>query len=114
MAALVRVTHCTAELCCVLDFAGKPALPALLGRGIHLTGSSGYWVGHSGESFAVELMSDREPGLALGSRGYTRRVHRSTPLIGEASSRTTRSASQAGAPFFFLATEPFQSLATHR
>ncbi len=53
----------TAELCCVLDFAGKPALPALLGRGASLAGPSGFWVGHSSECFAVEFMSDREPGL---------------------------------------------------
>jgi hypothetical protein len=52
----------TAELCCVLGQCGKPALPALLGRGINLAGPSGYWVGHSSGSFAVELMSDREPG----------------------------------------------------
>src|ERR1700722_17588560 len=26
-------------------------------------GSSGYWVGHSSGCFAVELLSDREPGL---------------------------------------------------
>src|SRR5207249_12304220 len=37
----------------------------------HLAGPSGYWVGHSSESFAVELLSDREPGLAPGSRGYS-------------------------------------------
>ena len=37
----------------------------------NLAGSSGYWVGHSSESFAVELLSDREPGLAPGSRGYS-------------------------------------------
>src|SRR5262249_9184799 len=60
-----------AELCCVLGFAGKPALPALLGRGANLAGPSGYWVGHSSGSFAVELLSDREPGLVPGSRGYT-------------------------------------------
>jgi hypothetical protein len=53
----------TAEFCCVLGFAGMPALPALLGRGNHLAGPSGFWVGHSSERFAVELMSDREPGL---------------------------------------------------
>src|SRR5579875_2922081 len=40
-----------------------PALPALLGRGTHLAGASGFWVGHSSERFTVELMSDREPGL---------------------------------------------------
>src|SRR5579884_427835 len=40
-----------------------PALPALLGRGKHLAGPSGFWVGHSSERFTVELMSDREPGL---------------------------------------------------
>ena len=40
---------------------GKPALPALLGRGANLSGTSGYWVGHSSECFAVELISDREP-----------------------------------------------------
>src|SRR5262249_14791374 len=40
-----------------------PALPALLGRGTHLAGPSGFWVGHSSERFTVELMSDREPGL---------------------------------------------------
>jgi hypothetical protein len=60
-----------AELCCVLGFAGKPALPALLGRGVNLAGPSGYWVGHSSGSFAVGLLSDREPGLVPGSRGYT-------------------------------------------
>src|SRR5262249_40259662 len=53
----------TAEFCCVLGFAGMPALPALLGRGKHLAGPSGFWVGHSSERFTVELMSDREPGL---------------------------------------------------
>jgi hypothetical protein len=53
----------TAEFCCVLGFAGMPALPALLGRGNHLAGPSGFWVGHSSECFTVELMSDREPGL---------------------------------------------------
>src|SRR5437588_222013 len=63
-----------AELCCVLGFAGNPALPALLGRGDNLAGPSGYWVGHSSGSFAVELLSDREPGLVPGSRGYTRPV----------------------------------------
>lgn len=52
----------TAELCCVLDLAGMPALPALLGRGVPLAGSSGFWVGHSSGCFAVEFMSDREPG----------------------------------------------------
>src|SRR5207237_4232260 len=52
-----------AELCCVLDFAGKPALPALLGRGVNLAGLSGYWVGHSSGSFAVGLLSVREPSL---------------------------------------------------
>ena len=55
----------TAEFCCVLGFAGMPALPALLGRGDHLAGPSGFWVGHSGECFTVELMSDREPGLRV-------------------------------------------------
>jgi hypothetical protein len=49
----------------------EPALPALLGRGVNLAGPSGYWVGHSSGSFAVELLSDREPGLVSGSRGYT-------------------------------------------
>jgi len=52
----------SAGLLCVLDFAGKPALPALLGRGAKLAGSSGYWVGHSGESLAVELIG---PGAGL-------------------------------------------------
>lgn len=47
----------------MLWFAGMPALPALLGRGKHLAGPSGFWVGHSSERFTVELMSDREPGL---------------------------------------------------
>jgi hypothetical protein len=51
----------------------EPALPTLLGRGVKLAGTSGYWVGHSSGSFAVGLMSDREPGLALGSRGYSPR-----------------------------------------
>src|SRR5262245_21631831 len=37
----------------------------------HLAGPSGYWVGHSSECFAVELLSDREPGLVPGSRGYS-------------------------------------------
>src|SRR5262249_30240580 len=50
---------------------GKPALPALLGRGTNLAGPSGYWVGHSSGSFAVELMSDRGPGLVPGPRGIT-------------------------------------------
>ena len=54
----------------MLGFAGKPALPALLGRGNELAGSSGYWVGHSGESFAVELMWTGSRALP-GSRGYT-------------------------------------------
>src|SRR2546425_3957471 len=54
---------CIAELCCVLDFAGKPALPSLLGRGVNLAGTSGYWVGHSSGSFAVGLLSVREPSL---------------------------------------------------
>ena len=67
-----RLVHCAdgrarsrkiAELCCVLDFAGKPALPALLGRGVNLAGPSGYWVGHSSGSFAVGLLSVREPSL---------------------------------------------------
>src|SRR5262249_22918179 len=31
------------------------------GRGANLSGTSGYWVGHSSECFAVELISDREP-----------------------------------------------------
>ena len=47
----------------MLDFAGKPALPALLGRGVNLAGLSGYWVGHSSGSFAVGLLSVREPSL---------------------------------------------------
>ena len=38
---------------------GKPALPALLGRGVKFAGISGFWVGHSSGRFAVELMSDR-------------------------------------------------------
>jgi hypothetical protein len=41
---------------------GKPALPSLLGRGMELTGTSGYWVGHSSGGFAVGLIWDREPG----------------------------------------------------
>jgi hypothetical protein len=49
-------------LCCVLE-CGKPALPALLGRGTTSAGPSGYWVGHSSRRFAVEFLSDREPGL---------------------------------------------------
>jgi hypothetical protein len=44
-------------------FCGKPALPALLGRGVNLAGPSGYWVGHSSGSFAVGLLSVREPSL---------------------------------------------------
>ena len=60
-----------AELCCVLDFAGKPALPALLGRGVNLAGPSGYWVGHSSGSFAVGLLSVREPSL----RARLPRIH---------------------------------------
>src|SRR5262249_12579488 len=60
--AIAGRTATTAEFCCVLGFAGMPALPALLGRGNHLAGPSGFWVGHSSERFAVELMSDREPG----------------------------------------------------
>src|SRR5438876_6765104 len=72
MAAAGQCCSCViAELCCVLDFAGKPALPTLLGRGVNLAGPSGYWVGHSSGSFAVGLMSDREPGLVPGSRGIT-------------------------------------------
>jgi hypothetical protein len=55
-----RVSYSRALLCA--GFCGKPALPALLGRGVQLAGSSGYWVGHSGESFAVELIG---PGAGL-------------------------------------------------
>jgi hypothetical protein len=51
--ALLRAGNC-----------GKPALPALLGRGNILAGPSGYWVGHSSGSFAVGLLSVREPGHA--------------------------------------------------
>src|SRR6266404_2734545 len=51
--ALLRAGNC-----------GKPALPALLGRGTKLAGPSGYWVGHSSGSFAVGLLSVREPSLA--------------------------------------------------
>jgi len=51
--ALLRAGNC-----------GKPALPALLGRGVKLAGPSGYWVGHSSGSFAVGLLSVREPSLA--------------------------------------------------
>lgn len=63
-AALQRrllMSHSRALLCA--GFCGKPALPALLGRSTQPAGPSGYWVGHSGGCFAVELMSDREPGL---------------------------------------------------
>jgi hypothetical protein len=73
----------TAEFCCVLGFAGMPALPTLLGRGDHLAGPSGFWVGHSSECFTVELMSDREPGLrarlpgirSAGAETGSRRAH---------------------------------------
>ena len=58
------------------------------GRGTSLAGSSGYWVGHSNECFTVELMSDREPGLAPGSRGYNRSV-RDRSRRGRASLRGT-------------------------
>ncbi len=73
-------------------FCGKPALPALLGRGTNLAGPSGYWVGHSSGSFAVGLLSVREPSLRARfpriSCGPERRKRRSTrvqrplPLIG--------------------------------
>jgi hypothetical protein len=63
---------------------GKPALPALLGRGANLAGFSGFWVGHSSKCFAAELLLDREPGLVARLPGiYSRKaVSRPTPLIG--------------------------------
>src|SRR5262249_24082366 len=98
----------TAELCCVLEFAGKPALPALLGRGANLAGSSGSWVGHSSGSFAVGLLSVREPGLrarlplihraTAGKERGALRVQYPTPLIGLGSLTTDRSALRAVAP----------------
>src|SRR5207248_11003426 len=68
--------HCRALL--RAGICGKPALPALLGRGANLAGPSGYWVGHSSGSFAVELVSVREPSHAArlpriftaGEQGY--------------------------------------------
>ena len=69
---------------------GKPALPSLLGRGVNLAGPSGYWVGHSSGSFAVGLMSDREPGLASGSRGYTGRRAVSGQFLRRGAPRTGR------------------------
>ncbi len=50
---ITSVLNNRALLCA--GFAGNRALPALLGRGAKLAGISGYWVGHSRESFAVEL-----------------------------------------------------------
>src|SRR5262249_17857737 len=72
----IRPSRRTIELCCVLDLR-EPALPALLGRGVNLAGPSGYWVGHSSESFAVELLSDREPGLCARLPGIYFRSQRS-------------------------------------
>ena len=63
----------TAELCCVLDFAGNQHCPPSWVEAFQLAGSSGYWVGHSGESFAVELMWTGSRALP-GSRGYTSEV----------------------------------------
>src|SRR5262250_1363621 len=84
-----------AELCCVLAFAGKPALPALLGRGNNLAGPSGYWVGHSSGCFAVELLSDREPGLAPGSRGFFSTRLAKLRERGDHQGATVRAASRA-------------------
>jgi hypothetical protein len=61
----------TAELCCVLAIAGNQHYPPSWVEALILAGISGYWVGHSSGSFAVGLMSDREPGLVSGSRGIT-------------------------------------------
>jgi hypothetical protein len=53
----------TAELCCVLDCCGNQHYPPSWVEASTLAGTSGFWVGHSSERFAVELMSDQEPGL---------------------------------------------------
>ena len=92
---------------------GKPALPALLGRGVNLAGPSGYWVGHSSGCFAVGLLSVREPsraarlpriyagvhGATAGRERGTTRVQRPTPLIGFRPFQTDRSALRVVAPW---------------
>ena len=65
--------HSTAELCCVLVIAGTQHYPPSWVEALQLAGSSGYWVGHSSERFAVGLLLVREPSLVLGSRGYSYR-----------------------------------------
>src|SRR6266446_7247122 len=59
--AACRRWYSRALLCAGL--CGKPALPTLLGRGNLSYWVQWFWVGHSGKCFAVELMSDREPGF---------------------------------------------------
>ena len=67
----INVLPSTAELCCVPEFAGTRHYPPSWVEATILAGSQWFWVGHSRESFAVGLLSDRGPGLVPGSRGYS-------------------------------------------
>ena len=59
----------TVELCCVPGLAGSRHCPPSWVEAFQLVGSSGYWVGHSGECFAAEFMWDRGPGLCARLSG---------------------------------------------
>jgi hypothetical protein len=47
-----------------VGFAGTRRRPPSWVEAKTLPGTSGYWVGRSGERFAVELLSDRESGAS--------------------------------------------------